>query len=92
MQNSKRWTPRLLLVAAVGKPRMITGAMVKPGAVVIDVGMNRLPDGKLNHLRFAADGNIYLPDFNGLPGAAILVDPAEPEDLSDPDVLNLDKG
>jgi methylenetetrahydrofolate dehydrogenase (NADP+)/methenyltetrahydrofolate cyclohydrolase len=36
-----------LLVAAVGKPRMITGAMVKPGAVVIDVGINRLPDGKL---------------------------------------------
>jgi methylenetetrahydrofolate dehydrogenase (NADP+)/methenyltetrahydrofolate cyclohydrolase len=37
-----------LLVAAVGKPRMITGAMVKPGAVVIDVGINRLPDGKLS--------------------------------------------
>jgi methylenetetrahydrofolate dehydrogenase (NADP+) / methenyltetrahydrofolate cyclohydrolase len=36
-----------LLVAAVGKPRMITGAMVKPGAIVIDVGINRLPDGKL---------------------------------------------
>ncbi len=36
-----------ILVAAVGKPRMITAAMVKPGAVVIDVGINRLPDGKL---------------------------------------------
>ena len=36
-----------LLVAAVGKPRMITAAMVKPGAVVIDVGINRLPDGRL---------------------------------------------
>jgi methylenetetrahydrofolate dehydrogenase (NADP+)/methenyltetrahydrofolate cyclohydrolase len=36
-----------LLVAAVGKPRMVTAAMVKPGAVVIDVGINRLPDGKL---------------------------------------------
>jgi len=36
-----------LLVAAVGKARMITGAMVKPGAVVIDVGINRLADGKL---------------------------------------------
>ena len=36
-----------ILVAAVGKPRMITGDMVKPGAVVIDVGINRLPDGKL---------------------------------------------
>ena len=36
-----------LLVAAVGRSRMIDGAMVKPGAVVIDVGINRLPDGKL---------------------------------------------
>lgn len=36
-----------ILVAAVGRPRMITGDMIKPGAVVIDVGMNRLPDGKL---------------------------------------------
>jgi methylenetetrahydrofolate dehydrogenase (NADP+)/methenyltetrahydrofolate cyclohydrolase len=36
-----------ILVAAVGKPNMITGAMVKPGAVVIDVGINRLPDGTL---------------------------------------------
>ena len=36
-----------LVVAAVGKPRMITASMVKPGAVVIDVGINRLPDGKL---------------------------------------------
>lgn len=32
-----------ILVAAVGKPGMITGDMVKPGAVVIDVGINRLP-------------------------------------------------
>jgi methylenetetrahydrofolate dehydrogenase (NADP+)/methenyltetrahydrofolate cyclohydrolase len=36
-----------ILVAAVGHPRMITGDMIKPGAVVIDVGINRLPDGKL---------------------------------------------
>ena len=36
-----------VLVVAVGKPRFITGDMVKPGAVVIDVGINRLPDGKL---------------------------------------------
>jgi methylenetetrahydrofolate dehydrogenase (NADP+) / methenyltetrahydrofolate cyclohydrolase len=36
-----------ILVAAVGRARMITGAMVKPGAVVIDVGINRLADGKI---------------------------------------------
>lgn len=36
-----------ILVAAVGKPGFITGDMVKPGAVVIDVGINRGADGKL---------------------------------------------
>ena len=36
-----------LLVAAIGRARMITADMVKPGAVVIDVGINRLADGKL---------------------------------------------
>ena len=36
-----------ILVVAVGKPGLITGAMVKPGAVVIDVGINRLPDQRL---------------------------------------------
>lgn len=36
-----------ILVAAVGRPRMITGDMVKPGAVVIDVGINRTEDGHL---------------------------------------------
>jgi methylenetetrahydrofolate dehydrogenase (NADP+)/methenyltetrahydrofolate cyclohydrolase len=34
-----------ILVAAVGKPRLVTGDMIKPGAVVIDVGINRLTDG-----------------------------------------------
>lgn len=36
-----------VLVVAVGRANMITGDMIKPGAVVIDVGINRLPDGKL---------------------------------------------
>jgi methylenetetrahydrofolate dehydrogenase (NADP+)/methenyltetrahydrofolate cyclohydrolase len=36
-----------VLVVATGKPKMITGNMIKPGSVVIDVGINRLPDGKL---------------------------------------------
>ncbi|MEY3892810.1 MAG: hypothetical protein RLZZ145_844 [Pseudomonadota bacterium] len=36
-----------ILVVATGKPKMITGNMVKSGSVVIDVGINRLPDGKL---------------------------------------------
>jgi methylenetetrahydrofolate dehydrogenase (NADP+)/methenyltetrahydrofolate cyclohydrolase len=33
-----------ILIAAVGRAEMITRDMVKPGAVVIDVGMNRIPD------------------------------------------------
>ena len=36
-----------VLVAAVGRPRMIQGSWVKPGAIVIDVGINRLGDGRL---------------------------------------------
>jgi methylenetetrahydrofolate dehydrogenase (NADP+)/methenyltetrahydrofolate cyclohydrolase len=33
-----------ILIAAIGKPHFVTADMVKPGAVVIDVGINRIPD------------------------------------------------
>lgn len=36
-----------VLVVAIGKPKFVTADMVKPGAVVIDVGINRLEDSKL---------------------------------------------
>lgn len=36
-----------ILIVAAGKPRAVTADMVKPGATVIDVGVNRLPDGKI---------------------------------------------
>ena len=36
-----------ILVVAIGRAKMITGDMIKPGAAVIDVGMNRTPEGKL---------------------------------------------
>ena len=36
-----------IAIAAVGRPRMVKGDWIKPGATVIDVGINRLPDGKL---------------------------------------------
>jgi methylenetetrahydrofolate dehydrogenase (NADP+)/methenyltetrahydrofolate cyclohydrolase len=36
-----------IVVAAIGKAAMIRGDWIKPGAVVIDVGINRLPSGKL---------------------------------------------
>ena len=36
-----------ILVAAIGRAKLVGAAMVKPGACVIDVGVNRLPDGSL---------------------------------------------
>jgi methylenetetrahydrofolate dehydrogenase (NADP+)/methenyltetrahydrofolate cyclohydrolase len=36
-----------ILIVAIGKPKFVTADMVKPGAVVVDVGINRLPDGKI---------------------------------------------
>lgn len=35
-----------ILVAAVGRPEMVTGDWIKPGATVIDVGINRVPNGE----------------------------------------------
>lgn len=43
-----------ILVAAVGRPRMITAGMVKPGAVVVDVGINRLETGLVGDVDFEA--------------------------------------
>jgi methylenetetrahydrofolate dehydrogenase (NADP+)/methenyltetrahydrofolate cyclohydrolase len=43
-----------VLVAAVGRPRLITGDMVKPGATVIDVGTTRTEDGLVGDVDFAA--------------------------------------
>ncbi len=52
-----------ILVVAVGKPGLVTGAMVKPGAVVIDVGINRLPDGRLA-------GDCDFPSLRGVAARA----------------------
>jgi methylenetetrahydrofolate dehydrogenase (NADP+)/methenyltetrahydrofolate cyclohydrolase len=47
-QNLEEKTRRAdILIAAVGRPSLITAEMVKPGAVIIDVGINRLDSGKL---------------------------------------------
>jgi methylenetetrahydrofolate dehydrogenase (NADP+)/methenyltetrahydrofolate cyclohydrolase len=43
-----------VLVAAVGRPRLIAGDWVKPGATVIDVGINRTPDGLIGDVDFEA--------------------------------------
>jgi methylenetetrahydrofolate dehydrogenase (NADP+) / methenyltetrahydrofolate cyclohydrolase len=47
-----------VLVAAVGAPRMITAEMVKPGAIVIDVGINRTDDGLVGDVDFESVSEI----------------------------------
>ena len=44
-----------VVVAAVGKRNVLTADMVKPGAVVIDVGMNRIPDGEAGAGKLCGD-------------------------------------
>jgi len=44
-----------IVVAAVGRPALVKGAWIREGAIVVDVGINRLPDGKLSgDVEFAA--------------------------------------
>lgn len=43
-----------VLVAAVGRPHMVTADMIKPGATVVDVGINRLPEGLVGDVDFEA--------------------------------------
>lgn len=51
-----------ILIVAVGRPELITGDMVKEGVVVVDVGINRLPDGKLV-------GDVHFPSVAARAGA-----------------------
>ena len=44
-----------VVIAAIGKPELVQGAWIKPGAAVIDVGINRMPDKRLvGDVAFAA--------------------------------------
>lgn len=56
-----------ILVAAVGVPRLIKAEMIKPGAVVIDVGVNRLDEGLVGDVDFdqAAEVAGYLTPVPG---------------------------
>ncbi len=47
-----------VLVVAVGKPNFITGDMIKPGAVVIDVGINRVDDQLVGDVEFASNKEV----------------------------------
>ena len=60
-----------ILIVAAGRARMITADMVKPGAVVIDVGMNRIPDATTTSgTRLVGD-----VDFEGVRRVASLITP-----------------
>jgi methylenetetrahydrofolate dehydrogenase (NADP+)/methenyltetrahydrofolate cyclohydrolase len=49
-----------ILIAAIGHPEFVTAEMVKPGAVVIDVGINRVPDStKKSGYRLV--GDVHFP-------------------------------
>ncbi|MFV0679435.1 bifunctional methylenetetrahydrofolate dehydrogenase/methenyltetrahydrofolate cyclohydrolase FolD [Ottowia sp.] len=54
-----------VVVAAVGKRKVLTADMVKPGAVVIDVGMNRIPEGEEGAGKLCGD-----VDFEGVKAIA----------------------
>jgi methylenetetrahydrofolate dehydrogenase (NADP+)/methenyltetrahydrofolate cyclohydrolase len=54
-----------IVIVAIGQARFLTADMIRPGAVVVDVGMNRLPDGKLA-------GDV---DFEGLRAVAGAITP-----------------
>lgn len=57
-----------ILVVAIGRPEIIDGSYVKPGATVIDVGINRLENGKLTgdvHYESAADVAGYITPVPG---------------------------
>ena len=47
-----------ILVAAVGRPRLITADMIKPGAIVIDVGINRLEDKLVGDVDYASAAKV----------------------------------
>ncbi|BAS57006.1 bifunctional methylenetetrahydrofolate dehydrogenase/methenyltetrahydrofolate cyclohydrolase FolD [Leptolyngbya boryana CZ1] len=59
-----------ILVAAVGRPNLITADMVKPGAIVVDVGINRITDETTGKSRLVGD-----VDFNAVQSVAEYLTP-----------------
>ncbi len=49
-----------VLIAAIGRPEFVTADMVKPGAIVIDVGINRIPDATKKS-GFRLVGDVHFP-------------------------------
>ena len=57
-----------ILVAAIGRAEFVTAAMVKPGAVVIDVGINRVPD-PTKKQGFRTVGDVRFSEVSGVASA-----------------------
>ena len=58
-----------ILVAAVGRPEMITGDFVKPGGTVIDVGINRVPAPERGEGKFRLTGDVDYDSAAAVAGA-----------------------
>jgi methylenetetrahydrofolate dehydrogenase (NADP+)/methenyltetrahydrofolate cyclohydrolase len=54
-----------VLIAAIGRPEFVTADMVKPGAVVIDVGMNRVPDAS-KKAGYRLTGDVHFPSVSAI--------------------------
>jgi methylenetetrahydrofolate dehydrogenase (NADP+)/methenyltetrahydrofolate cyclohydrolase len=54
-----------VLIAAIGRPEFVTAAMVKPGVVVIDVGINRVPDATRKS-GYRLTGDVHFPTVSAL--------------------------
>jgi len=54
-----------VLIAAIGRAEFVTAAMVKPGAVVIDVGINRVPDAT-KKTGYRLTGDVHFPTVSPL--------------------------
>jgi len=57
-----------ILIVAIGKPQYIVGSMVKPGAVVIDVGVNRVEDLSLKK-GYRLVGDVNFEEARGVAAA-----------------------
>src|SRR5690606_3766625 len=58
-----------IVVAAVGRPRMIRGEWIKPGATVIDVGINRVPAPERGEGKTRLVGDVDYEAASGVAGA-----------------------
>jgi len=54
-----------VLIAAIGRPEFVTADMVKPGAVIIDVGINRVPDAS-KKTGYRLTGDVHFPSVSAL--------------------------